>query len=122
MNIKKLFKLRKKRAARVRYVLHKRATEDRKRLTVFRSNKHIYCQVIDPKTSNVLAHASTLEADLKNNKDGNKMISAQIVGQRIAERALLQGISKVFFDRSWYAYRGRVLSVADAARVGGLVF
>lgn len=94
------------------------------RLVVFRSSKHIYAQIISHKQSVVLACASTLEfksLNMNNIYTGNK-ISAQFVGQWIAERALKKGIKHVYFDRSGFKYHGRVQELANSARKFGLVF
>ncbi len=96
------------------------------RLTVFRSNLHIYASVISDDGARVLASASTSEADLRKQlgaagKGGNAA-AAQVVGQRIAERAKAAGIERVAFDRAGYAYHGRVKALAEAARAAGLQF
>ena len=96
------------------------------RLTVFRSNLHIYASVISDDGARVLASASTSEAELRKElgaagKGGNAA-AAEIVGKRIAERAKAAGIEKVAFDRAGYAYHGRVKALAEAARAAGLQF
>jgi large subunit ribosomal protein L18 len=91
------------------------------RLTVHRSNSHIYAQVIDASGAKVLATASTTEAELRAGKGGNVKAAAE-VGKRIAERAKKAGIEAVAFDRGGYRYHGRVKALADAAREGGLKF
>ncbi|PPE65352.1 50S ribosomal protein L18 [Caldimonas caldifontis] len=96
------------------------------RLTVFRSNLHIYASVISEDGSKVLASASTAEKAVREQlggagKGGN-VAAAQIVGKRIAEKAKAAGIEKVAFDRSGFAYHGRVKALAEAAREGGLQF
>jgi large subunit ribosomal protein L18 len=91
------------------------------RLTVYRSNCHIYAQVIDPRGGRVLAAASTLEADLREAGGGNAKAAA-MVGQRIAQKAKESGIEKVAFDRSGYKFHGRVKALAEAAREHGLKF
>jgi len=115
-----------KEAARVR-----RARQTRKRLTalqatrlaVFRSNTHIYAQVISGDGSKVLASASTAEKDVRAQlKNGGNKAAAEAVGTRIAEKAKAAGIDVVAFDRSGYQYHGRVKALAEAARAGGLKF
>ena len=93
------------------------------RLTVFRSNSHIYAQVIDGSGARVLAAASTVEADVRSQvaNGGNKQ-AAQVVGKLIAERAKAAGIEAVAFDRAGFQYHGRVKALAEAAREGGLKF
>ena len=93
------------------------------RLTVHRSNTHIYAQVIDASGSKVLASASTAERDIKANmKNGGNVKAAADVGRRIAEKAKQLGISNVAFDRSGYKFHGRVKALAEAAREAGLKF
>ena len=97
-------------------------TPERPRLAVFRSNKHIFAQVIDDKAGRTLAAASTVEKDLKAlGHTGNKGAAAA-VGKLVGERAKAAGISKVVFDRGGFIYHGRVAAVADAARSAGLEF
>ena len=91
------------------------------RLTVYRTPRHIYAQIIAPQGDQVLAAASTLDKDLRGDKTGN-VDAASRVGQLIAERAKEAGISAVAFDRSGYKYHGRVKALAEAAREGGLEF
>jgi len=97
------------------------AEKGRLRLCVFRSNNHIYGQVIDDSKDQVVAAASTLEKDLKE-KGGQNCAAATLVGQRLAERAKSKGIEKVFFDRNGRPYHGRIAALADGAREGGLNF
>ena len=93
------------------------------RLTVHRSNSHIYAQVIDASGAKVLAAASTAETELRANvKKGSNVKAAAEVGRRIAERAKKLGIAAVAFDRAGYKYHGRVKALADAAREAGLKF
>ena len=93
------------------------------RLTVHRSNTHIYAQVIDASGSKVLAAASTAEKDVKANlKNGGSVKAAAEIGRRIAEKAKQLGISEVAFDRSGYKFHGRVKALAEAAREAGLKF
>ena len=91
------------------------------RLTVFRSNSHIYAQVSNFDGSVILARASTLESTLKADNNGN-IEAASKVGKLIAERAIEKGIKEVAFDRSGYKYHGRVKALADSAREAGLTF
>lgn len=93
------------------------------RLCVHRTNCHIYAQVIDASGGRVLTSASTLEKSLRNEiKNGGNVEAAKLIGQRIAERAKQAGVTKVAFDRSGYAYHGRVKALAEAAREHGLQF
>ena len=93
------------------------------RLTVHRSNSHIYAQVIDASGAKVLAAASTTEADLKASvKRGSNVKAAAEVGKRIAELAKKDGVEAVAFDRAGYRYHGRIKALADAAREAGLKF
>ncbi len=91
------------------------------RLSVYRTPRHIYAQLLTPDAGRVLASASTLEKDLRGPDSGNKLGAAK-VGRAIAERALVAGIDAVAFDRSGYRYHGRVRELADAARGAGLQF
>ena len=93
------------------------------RLTVHRSNGHIYAQITSPSGDKVLASASSLEKDLRGQlKHGSTRKAAEAVGQRIAAKAKEKGIEKVAFDRAGYRYHGRVKALAEAARAGGLKF
>jgi large subunit ribosomal protein L18 len=93
------------------------------RLTVYRSNFHIYAQITSPGGDKVLASASSAEKDLRGSlKSGGNRKAAEVVGQRIAEKAKAAGIEKVAFDRGGYRYHGRVKALAEAARAGGLKF
>ncbi len=94
---------------------------DRPRLAVFRSAKHIYAQVIDDLAGKTLASASTTEKAEKVDKGGN-CGAAQLVGKKIAQRAIGAGVKKVVFDRAGFRYHGRIKALADAAREGGLKF
>jgi large subunit ribosomal protein L18 len=118
---KKDQRIRRSRQTRVRI-----ATQRVARLTVFRSNLHIYAKVISDDGTQVLASASTAEKDVRTElggagKGGNAAAAA-IVGKRIAEKAKAAGIDKVAFDRSGFAYHGRVKALAEAAREAGLQF
>jgi len=111
-----------RRAQRVRHSL-KRTAHGRARLSVFRSSKHIYAQVIDDSTGRTVAAASTLDKDLKGSlKRGSDLAAAQVVGKLVAVRALQAGVTSVVFDRGGYLYHGRVKALADAAREAGLNF
>jgi len=93
------------------------------RLTVHRSNSHIYAQVIDASGARVLTSASTLEPEVRGTlKGGGNVAAAALIGKRIAEKAKALGIEAVAFDRSGYRYHGRVKALADAARENGLKF
>ncbi len=110
----------KKRQSRTRHKIAANAT-GRPRLSVFRSGKHIYAQVIDDRTAATLASASTNEKESRGAKSWN-VDAASGVGRKIAERALAKGVKQVVFDRGGYIYHGRVKALADAARAGGLEF
>jgi large subunit ribosomal protein L18 len=111
-----------RRQRRNRFALRKKAGE-RPRLSVFRSSKHIYAQIIDDQNGVTLAAASSLESDLKGDlKTGADKAAATAVGKLIAERASKAGITEVVFDRGGYIFHGRVKALADAAREGGLSF
>ena len=95
----------------------------RPRLSVFRSGKHIYAQVIDDREGRTLAAASTLEKELRGAlKSGADVEAAKAVGQKIAERATAAGVAGVYFDRGGFVYHGRIKALAEAAREGGLQF
>ena len=110
---------REKRHERIR--LHLAGTSDRPRLAVFRSNRHIYAQVIDDSRGRTLASASTGEAELRAGT-GTKTEEASVVGRLVAERARSAGVERVVFDRAGFRYHGRIKSLADAAREAGLDF
>ena len=95
-------------------------TAERPRLCVFRSENHIYAQVIDDVAGNTLVAASSVEKDFEGN--GGNVEAAKKVGLKVAERCLEKGIDTVVFDRGGYIYHGRVQALADAAREGGLKF
>lgn len=95
-------------------------TADKPRLSVFRSNKEIYAQVIDDVAGKTIASASSLEKEF--NKDGDKSNVAKEVGKKVAEKAVAAGVSSCSFDRGGYLYHGRVKSLAEGAREGGLKF
>lgn len=116
MNEKKASRMRRAKRGRMK-MRELRAN----RLTVNRTPRHIYAQVISPMGDKVLAQASTLDASLRSGATGN-VEAASKVGALIAERAKAAGVSAVAFDRSGYKYHGRVKALADAAREGGLEF
>ncbi|MFY7913395.1 MAG: 50S ribosomal protein L18 [Rubrivivax sp.] len=119
MLTKKEQRLRRARQTRVRIALQRVA-----RLTVFRSNLHIYASVVSDDGTRVLASASTAEKEVREQLGGNggNAAAATLVGKRIAEKARAAGVEKVAFDRSGFAYHGRVKALADAAREAGLQF
>ena len=101
----------------------RRAAGLRARLSVFRSSKHIYAQVIDDAKGETVASASSLEKDMRGAlKTGANVEAAKAVGKRLAERAAEKGVKDVVFDRGGYLYHGRIKALADAAREGGLNF
>jgi large subunit ribosomal protein L18 len=110
---------RRKRHDRIRLRLE--GSESRPRLAVFRSNIHIYAQVIDDGSGKTLAAASSVEKELRGSKS-TKTEEAAVVGRLIAERAKTAGVERVVFDRAGFRYHGRIKSLADAAREAGLEF
>ena len=115
-------KTRERRIARVRRAV-KQAAHGRPRLSVFRSSKHIYAQVIDDAEGKTLAAASSLDKGLREKlKTGADTAAAAEVGKLVAERAVAAGVKEVVFDRGRYLYHGRVKALADGAREGGLKF
>ena len=111
-----------RRTAKVRRNV-RRAAGSRARLSVFRSSKHIYAQVIDDAHGLTVASASSLEKDMRGSlKTGANIEAAKAVGKRVAERAAAKGVKDVVFDRGGYLYHGRVKALADAVREGGLNF
>ncbi len=117
-----LTKTRARRIARVRQAIRK-AGAGRARLSVFRSSKHIYAQVIDDTAGRTLAAASSIEKDLREKlKTGADTAAAAEVGKLLAERAVKAGVKDVVFDRGGYLFHGRVKALADGAREGGLNF
>lgn len=111
-----------RRLRRTRAALKKKS-RGRLRLSVFRSGRHIYAQVIDDTKGATLAAASTIEKDLKGSlKTGADVAAATEVGKRVAERARAAGVEDVVFDRGAYQFHGRVKALAEAAREGGLKF
>jgi large subunit ribosomal protein L18 len=111
-----------RRTARVRLAV-KAAAGTRLRLSVFRSSKHIYAQVIDDRKGETLAAASSIEKDMRGSlKTGADIAAAKAVGKLVAERASAKGIKDVVFDRGGYIFHGRVKALAEAAREAGLNF
>ena len=111
-----------RRKARVRRIL-RRAQGGRHRLSVFRSSKHIYAQIIDDAKGHTLAAASSIDGELKGSLEkGTNVAAAAEVGKLVAARALKAGVKDVVFDRGGYIYHGRVKALADAAREAGLNF
>jgi large subunit ribosomal protein L18 len=96
--------------------------EGRPRLCVFRSNKHIYAQIVDDSKGKTLVAASSLDAEAKGGKGGGNIAAAKTVGKIMAQRAQQKGIQAVLFDRGGYIYHGRVKALAEAAREAGLKF
>lgn len=121
-NTKKQARLKRKRSIRKRLS----GTSERPRLSVFRSAKHIYAQIIDDDTGRTLAFASSVDKQvkelIKSESPVNKSAVANRIGKVIAERAMGKGIKKVVFDRNGFLYHGRVKAVSDGAREGGLDF
>ena len=109
-----------RRRQRVRTSLRRRGGS-RPRLSIHRSGRHIYAQIIDDNASRTVASASTLEKDVRDTT-GATIESAKDVGRRIAERAKAAGVTRVVFDRGGFLFHGRVKALADAAREGGLEF
>ena len=111
---------RMRRAAKTRATIARLKTV---RMTVHRTNTHIYAQILDASGAKVLAAASTAEKEVRGQvKSGSNKEAAVLVGKRIAERAKAAGVSTVAFDRSGFAYHGRIKALADAAREAGLTF
>ena len=111
---------RLKRKSRIRRRLS--GTADRPRLTVYKSLKHIYAQVVDDSTGRTLAFASSLSKELKGKDEGDKRSDAKRVGQLVAEKAKAAKVTRVVFDRNGFPYHGRIAAVAEAAREAGLEF
>ena len=112
---------RERRKLRIRRKIS--GTAQQPRLSVFRSAKHIYAQVVDDVAGSTVAHASTLSREVRGEvTEATKLDAAKKVGQSIAKALLAKGISKVVFDRNGYLYHGRIRALADAAREAGLKF
>ena len=109
-----------KRKNRTRYKL--RRISERNRLTIFKSNNHLYAQIIDDNKSQTLASVSSLEKSFKVTGSQNKIDLAEKLGKEIAKRSIENGVKKVKFDKGKYKYHGIIKALADAARVGGLEF
>ena len=115
------FSAREKRKARIRKKVS--GTTERPRLSVYRSLKHIYAQIVDDTTGKTLVHAGTTSKALKGEvKEGKKTDAAKKVGTAIAKAALEKGVTQVVFDRNGFDYHGRIAAVAQAAREAGLKF
>ncbi len=113
--------VREKKHARIR--LHLAGTAEKPRLAVFRSNSHMYAQIIDDQAGTTLVAASTLEKDVKAGLEHtNDIAAAEAVGTAIGKRAVEKGIKEVVFDRGGFIYQGKVQALADAARKAGLEF
>jgi large subunit ribosomal protein L18 len=121
-------KTREDRRDRIKYRIRKRVrgTEERPRLTVFRSVAHIYVQVVDDMSGRTIASASTVEPTVKGvlaaGAKGGNVEGAKAIGTAIAERLIEKGVKRVVFDRNGFLYHGRVKAVAEAAREAGLEF
>lgn len=120
MNIRQQARLKRKK--RIRKKIY--GTTERPRLSVFRSSRHIYAQIIDDTAGRTIVAASTVDQQTKKDapKFKNKVAAANFVGKIVGERALNQGIKKVVFDRNGFLYHGRVKSLSEGARKTGLVF
>lgn len=118
MGIKRYADARDRRKVRMRFRL--KGTADRPRMSVFRSNKHIYVQIIDDESGATLASASSVEPALRT-LDGDKTAMAAAVGKLAAERALAKGLTKLVFDRNGFLYTGRIAAVSKAAHEMGLL-
>ena len=111
-----------KRKERVRYDL-KKVANGKSRLSVFRSGRHIYAQIIDDAKGSTIVSASTLDKEVRENmKKSSTIEAASFIGKLVAEKALKSGLSEVVFDRGGYIYHGRVKALAEAARAAGLKF
>ena len=108
------------RKTRIRKKVH--GTSERPRLTVFKSLKHIYAQIVDDSSGKTLAYASSLSKELKGKDEGDKKADAKRVGTLIAEKAKAAKVEQVVFDRNGFPYHGRIAAVAEAAREAGLKF
>lgn len=114
-------KARQVRHLRVRKKVH--GTSERPRLNIFRSNRHIYAQLIDDDRGHTLCAASTLDPEIREQiENGGNAAAAKVVGELLAKRAKEKGITQVVFDRGGYLYHGRVAALAEGARSGGLEF
>ena len=112
---------RERRKLRIRRKMS--GTAEKPRLSVFRSAKHIYAQVVDDASGKTLAHISTLSKDVRDSiKESKKTDAAKAVGSAVAKALLAKGVQKIVFDRNGYMYHGRIKALADAAREAGLKF
>ncbi len=111
---------RAKRISRIRKKIT--GTSEKPRLCVFKSNKHIYAQIVDDAAGKTIAAMSTVDKSFEQGEDSGKISAAKVVGIAIAERAKAAGVSQVVFDRGGYIYHGRVKSLSEGAREGGLKF
>ena len=120
LTLKQLRYRRRRKHVRKRVV----GTDDRLRLSVFRSGKHMYAQIINDNSGETLVHASTIDKELKERvkPEMKKTELSKLVGEAVAKRALDKDIKKVVFDRNGFLYHGRIKALADAARKGGLDF
>jgi large subunit ribosomal protein L18 len=115
---------KQQRRLQIKYRIRKKVngSEEKPRLTVFRSNKQIYVQLIDDLQGKTLLAVSSLDKDIASKKDVNKIEQAKLVGKAAAEKSIKAGINQVVFDRNGFLYHGRVKALADAAREAGLKF
>ncbi len=115
---------KRERRIRIKYRIRKRLSgnDSRPRMSVYRSNKQIYVQLVNDIEGRTLISASSKEKEIAEKKVSNKIEQAKLVGKLIAQKALANGFKEVVFDRSGYLYHGRVKSLADAARENGLKF
>ena len=121
MKTEKRVESRRRVRVRIRYKV--KGSQERPRLAVFKSGRHIYAQVIDDASGKTVAHASSLDAGLKKEAGtAANVATARRVGKLVADRAKEKGIARVVFDRGGYIYHGKVKALADAAREGGLEF
>lgn len=118
---KRIQNQRERRKYRVRNHV-RRGAKGKPRLSVFRSNNHIYAQIIDDLTGTTLVSACSLQKDLVGGQLGANKDAAKKIGQAVAERALEKGVKEVVFDRGNYKFHGRIAALAEGARAGGLVF
>jgi large subunit ribosomal protein L18 len=119
MNIRQQARLKRKK--RIRKKIY--GTAQRPRLSVFRSARHIYAQVVDDAAGHTLAAASTMDKDaLSGSKFENKVDAAKFIGKLVGERAVGKGIKEVIFDRNGFLYHGRIKSLSEGAREAGLIF
>jgi large subunit ribosomal protein L18 len=119
MNIRQQARLKRKK--RIRKKIY--GTPQRPRLSVFRSARHIYAQVIDDTAGHTMAAASTMDKDaLSGSKFENKVEAAKFIGKLVGERAIGKGVREVIFDRNGFLYHGRIKSLSEGAREAGLVF